>query len=64
MYKIWEKPMLLGRNVASQMYSHKFEFNVLYPIPRANIEHIIYSLKYFVSDYGEPEHFTYDGSAM
>ena len=62
--KIWAKSMLLQGNLESQMYSHKCGFNVSYPIPRANSEHVGYSLNYFVSDYGAPEHLTYDGAAM
>ena len=61
---IWEESMLLRGNVASQMYSHKCGFNASYPIPRANVELIGYSLNDFVSDYGAPEHFTYDGAAV
>ena len=56
--------MSIRGNVASQMYIHKCVFNASYPIPRANSEHIGYSLNYFVSDYGAPEHLTYDGAAV
>ena len=61
---IWAKSMSLRRYVASQMYSHKCGFNASYPIPRANVELIGYSLNDFVSDYGAPEHLTYDGAAV
>ena len=46
------------------MYSHKCGFNASYPIPRANSEHVSYSLNNFVSDYRAPEHLTYDGAAV
>ena len=56
--------MSMRGNVASQMYIHKCGFNASYPIPRANSEHIGYSLNDFVSDYGATDHLTYDGAAV
>ena len=56
--------MSLRGNLASQMYSHKCGFNASYTIPRSNSEHIGYSLNNFLSEYGAPEHLTYDGAAM
>ena len=39
-------------------------FNTSYPISRANNKQVGYSLNDFVSDYGAPEHLTYDGAAV
>ena len=59
---ILEKSMSLQGKVVSQMYSHKCGFNASYQITKANSEHVGYILNDLVSDYGAPEHFTYDGA--
>ena len=46
------------------MYSHKYGFNASYLIPRANSEHVGYSLNDLVNDYRAPAHLTYDGAAV
>ena len=57
---IWAKSKTLRRNVASQIYSHKCGFNAVYHLESANGENVGYSLSKFVSDYGAPEHLTFD----
>ena len=61
---IREKSMFLRGKLASRMYRHKCRFNVSYPIPRANSEHVGYILNDFVSDYGAHDHLTYNGAAV
>jgi hypothetical protein len=54
----------LQANIATQIYSHKSGFNVPYHLTRANGEQVGHSLSNFVSDYGAPEHLTFDGAAV
>ena len=61
---LWAKSKSLLGNVASQIYTHKCGFNATYNIPKADNENVGYSLNDFVSDYGAPEHLTYDGAAV
>ena len=50
--------------MASQIYSHKCDFNASNPISRVNNDTVGYSLNDFVSAYGAPEHLKYDGAAV
>ena len=61
---IWANSKTLRRNVASQIYSHKCGFNAAYHLEIANVENVGYILREFVSDYGAPEHLTFDGAAV
>ena len=61
---IWAKSKTLRGNVASQIYSHKCGFNTAYHLESANGENVGYSLSNFVSDYGAPEHLTFNGAAV
>ena len=61
---IWDKSKNLRRNVASQIYSHKCGFNAVYHLEIVNGENVGYILIEFLSDYGAPEHLTFDGAAV
>ena len=61
---LWAKALSLRGNVAAQIYSHKCGFKALYPISKADNEQVGYSLSKFVSEYGAPDHLTYDGAAV
>ena len=50
--------------MASQIYSHKCGFNTAYHLQSANGDNVGYTLSQFVSEYGAPEHLTYDGASM
>ena len=51
-------------NIGSQIYSHKCGFTECYHLPKVDGEHVGNSLRSFISDYGVPEHLTYDGAAV
>jgi hypothetical protein len=61
---IWAKSRTLRSNVASQIYSHKCGFNTAYHLQSANDDNVGYTLSQFVSEYGAPEHLTYDGASV
>ena len=61
---IWAKIKTLRRNVSSQIYSQKCGFNAVYHLESANGENVGYNLSKFVSDYGAPEHLTFDGAVV
>jgi hypothetical protein len=54
----------LRGNVGSQIYSHKCVFKASYPIPKVDGNNIGDTLTQFISDYGAPEHITFDGSSV
>ena len=60
---IWAKGKTLRSNAASQMYSHKCGFNTAYHMEKANGENVGHCLSKFESDYGAPEHLTFNGAA-
>jgi hypothetical protein len=55
---------LLHGNIALQLYSHKCGFKVSYPIPKVDGNHVGDTLTQFISDYGVPEHLTFDGALV
>jgi hypothetical protein len=61
---IWAKSRMLRSNVASQIYSHKCGFNTSYHLQSAKGDNVGYTLSEFVSDYGAPEHLTYNGASV
>ena len=61
---IWAKSRTLRSNVASQIYSHKCGFNTAYHLQSASGDNVGYTLSQFVSEYGSPEHLTYDGASV
>ena len=61
---IYFKTKSLNGNFASQIYSHKCGFSACYHMKKANGESVGGSLRDFVSDYGRPDHLTYDGAAV
>jgi len=54
----------LRSNVGSQLYSHKCGFKVAYPVQRVDGNHVGDTLTQFISDFGVPEHLTFDGAAV
>ena len=62
--KILVKSKTLRRNFASQIYSHKCGFNAVYHLESLNGENVGYILIEFLSDYGAPEHLTFDGAEV
>ena len=46
----------LNGNIAAQLYSHKCGFTVIYPMPKADGEHIVQSLNNFIHEWGMPEY--------
>ena len=54
----------LRNNVGSQLYSHKCGFKAAYPIRKVDGNHVGDTLTQFVSDFGAPEHLTFDGAAV
>ena len=61
---IWSKMRSIINNVASQIYTHKCGFNWLYHLQRANGEQVRHSLSAFISEFGAPDHLTYNGAAV
>ena len=61
---IWARSKSLRGNVCTQIYSHKCGFNSSHHMEKANNINVGHSLKGFISDYGAPEHLTYDGAAV
>ena len=61
---IWSKMRSIMKNVASQIYTHKCGFNWLYHMQRANGEQVGHSLSAFISEFGAPDHLTYNGEAV
>ena len=61
---LWSKVLSLEGNKASQIYSHKCGFKVVYHMKRANGENVGNTLSEFVHNYGAPEHLTFDGAAV
>jgi hypothetical protein len=53
----------LRSNVGSQLYSRKRGFKAAYPIQNVDGNHVGDTLTQFVSDFGAPEHLTFDGAA-
>jgi hypothetical protein len=54
----------LRNNVGSQLYSHKCGFKAAYPIQKVDGNKVGDTLTQFVSDFGVPEHLTFDGAAV
>ena len=54
----------LRGNIGSQLYSHKCGFKASYPIQKVDGDHVGDTLTQFVSDYGAPEHLTFDGASV
>ena len=61
---IWSKTRSITNNVASKIYTHKCGFKWLYHLQQANGEQVGHSLLAFISEFGAPEHLTYDGAAV
>ena len=60
----WVKIKSLNGNVASQVYTHKCGFVSPHNIPKADNENVGNSLASFISQYGIPEHLTFDGAMV
>jgi hypothetical protein len=54
----------LRGNIGSQLYFHKCGFKASYPIQKINGDHVGDTLTQFISDYGAPEHLTFDGASV
>ena len=61
---VYAKRRSLVGNIGSQVYSHKCGFNECYHLPKVDGERVGNSLKSFISDYGAPDHLTFDGAAV
>ena len=61
---LYSKCKSLRSNIAAQVYSHKCGFKAIYPLPKADGNHVGQSLKDFIHDYGAPEHLTFDGAMV
>ena len=46
------------------LYSHKCGFKVAYPVQRVDGYHVSDTFTQFISDFGVPEHLTFDGAAV
>jgi hypothetical protein len=58
------KTKSLRSNVGCQLYSHKCGFKAAYPIQKVDGNHVRDTLTQFVSDYGAPEHLTFNGASV
>ena len=54
----------LRSNIGCQVYSHKCGFKAAYPIQKIDGNHVGDTLTQFISDYGVPEHLTFDGASV
>jgi hypothetical protein len=54
----------LRSNIGCQLYSHKCGFKVAYPIQKVDGDHVGDTLTQFISDFGVPEHLTFDGASV
>ena len=61
---VYGKVRSLRGNVGSQLYYHKCGFKVSYPIQKVNGDHVGDTLTQFISDFGVPEHLTFDGASV
>ena len=61
---IWSKTRSIMNNVSSQIYTHKCGFNCLYHLQRANVDQVGHSFSAFISEFGAPDHLTYDGATV
>ena len=52
----------LNKNIGAQIYSSKIGFLVCYPLRDAKSDTLAFSLHDFISDYGAPEHLTFEGA--
>ena len=58
---IWSDIKSLNQHKYAQVYTHKCGFAACYPIDRFSGDQIGYSLRDFISNFGVPEHLTFDG---
>ena len=61
---LYYKLKSVHQNVAAQVYSHKCGFTKAYQLTRVNGECVGDSLGDFVSDFGIPDHLTFDGAKV
>ena len=61
---IWYKTRSITNDVASKINTHKCRFYLICHLQRANGEQVGHSLLAFISEFGAPEHLTYDGAAV
>ena len=54
----------LRGNIGCQIYSHKCGFKACYPIQKIDGHHVGDTLTQFISDFGAPEHLTFDGAPV
>ena len=60
---IWADTRSLNQHKYAQAYTHKCGFAACYPMDRITGDQIGYSLQDFVSNFGVPEHLTFDAHA-
>jgi hypothetical protein len=58
------KAKSLRGNVGSQVFSHKCGFKACYPLQKVDGNSVGDALTQFISDYGVPEHLTFDGASV
>ena len=61
---LWFRVRSIRGYKASQIFSHKCGFKKIYHLKKADNENVGNALKAFISDFGAPEHLTYDGAAV
>ena len=54
----------LRGNIGCQLYSHKCGFKACYPIQKIDGNHVGDALTQFISDFGVPQHLTFDGASV
>ena len=60
---LWADHKSLNQHKYAQIYTHKNGFAAAYPLDDASGKSIGFSLKDFISDFGAPEHLTFDGAS-
>jgi hypothetical protein len=61
---MWEATITMRNNIACQIYLHKCGFSATYPVQKVDGNHVGDTLTQFISDYGAPEHLTFDGESV
>ena len=63
-YMAWVKVKLTRINATSQIYTHKYEFQISYNFYKTYGGSVGFTLSYFFCGYGAPNQIAFDGTAI
>ena len=61
---LWGKINSLTSNMSAQIYLHKCGFKKVYHMKATNSKNVRYLLTRFISNFGAPDHLTFDGATV